>query len=107
VLRVADACAAVEDAVLLAVTTGKSKNYINQAVDICLQGISMWEQGNLMVGRFQLPSLDPPPAAVDRCGSVTELHELPSMFWPTSMWSQDRPSQVHHLQRGAPEHWML
>eukprot|EP00775_Hariotina_reticulata_P006105 gene6105-6343_t len=49
VLRLADACATVEDAVLLAIGTGKSKNYINQAVDICMQGISMWEQGSVMV----------------------------------------------------------
>jgi hypothetical protein len=51
VLRVADGCATVEDAALMAALAGKSANYITQALDVCFQGLQHWEEGDTQVWR--------------------------------------------------------
>lgn len=44
VLRVADACATVEDAALLATSVGKSSKYLDQVLGVCWEGLRVWRE---------------------------------------------------------------
>eukprot|EP00879_Flechtneria_rotunda_P010231 GHRR01010697.1.p1 GENE.GHRR01010697.1~~GHRR01010697.1.p1 ORF type:complete len:543 (+),score=175.66 GHRR01010697.1:144-1631(+) len=47
VQRVADACSTAEDAALLAATVGKSHNFIEQTLDVCIRATRRWQKADI------------------------------------------------------------
>lgn len=53
VLRIADACSTIEDAALLAATTGQSSDHIDKLMEVCWKGLGTWKEADIKVMQQQ------------------------------------------------------